>query len=192
MSAVLTPPPVRPVRFSRQQYFRLAELGFFDGKRVERVRGEVVEMSPTDWSHVVACRRTGEALEKAFAAVGWVSRGDQPIALADSDPEPDVMAVAGRFEDYADHPTTALLIVEVAKTTLPRDTTTKVELYAEAGIPEYWVLDLVHRQLLVYRNPVIDPPDGTTYCTRLTFGEGDAVAPLAVPAASVRVADLLP
>jgi Uma2 family endonuclease len=190
MSAVLTPPPVRPVRFSRQQYFRLAALGFFDGKRVERVRGEVVEMSPTDWTHVVACRRTGEVLEAVFAGVGWVSRGDQPIALADSDPEPDVMAVAGRFEDYSDHPTTALLIVEVANTTLARDTTTKVELYAEAGIPEYWVLDLLNRRLLVYRDPIPGAPP--TYLTRLTFGAPDAVSPLAAPAASVRVADLLP
>lgn len=185
-------PPVRPFRYTRAQYFRLAELGFFDGKRVERVHGEVVEMSPTDWPHVVACRKTGEVLDKVFGGVGWVSRGDQPIALADSDPEPDVMAVAGRFEDYADHPTSALLIAEVANTTLARDTTTKVELYAEAGIPEYWVLDLVHRRLLVYRDPSDELIDGATYRTRLTFGEGDAVTPLAVTAASVRVADLLP
>ena len=195
MPATLTPPPepVRPVRFTRAEYYRLAALGFFDGKRVERVRGEVVEMSPTDWAHVVACRKTGELLDRAFTSIGWVSRRDQPIALADSDPEPDVMAVAGRFEHYTDHPTTALLVVEVANTTLARDLTTKAKLYAEAGIPEYWVLDLVNRWLHVFRDPGPLPAGpGSVYGSRVEHGSADAVTPLAAPAASVRVADLLP
>jgi Uma2 family endonuclease len=195
MSAVLTPPPdpVRPVRFSRAEYYRLAALGFFDGKRVERVRGEVVEMSPTDWAHAVACRKTGEALDRAFTGIAWVSRGDQPIALADSDPEPDVMAVAGRFEDHTDHPTTALLVVDVADTTLARDLTTKAVLYAEAGIPEYWVLDLVNRRLHVFRDPGPLPAGpGSAYGSRVEYGPADSVCPLAAPAAAVGVADLLP
>lgn len=193
MSATLTP-PARPIRFSREDYFRLAAIGFFEGKRVERIRGEVVEMSPTDWAHVVGCRKTGEVLEAVFAGVGWVSRGDQPIALADSDPEPDVLVAPGRFEDYTDHPTAALLIVEVANTTLQRDLTTKAELYAENGIPEYWVLDLDHRQLHVFRNPNPLPAGlgAAAYRTHLTLGATDSVSPIAVPAAAVRVADLLP
>lgn len=194
MSAVLTPPPVRPIRFTREDNIRLAELGFFEGKRVERIRGEVVEMSPNDWAHVVGCRKTGEVLEAVFAGVGWVSRGDQPIALADSDPEPDVLVAPGRFEDYTDHPTTSLLVVEVANTTLHRDLTAKAELYAENSIPEYWVLDLDHRQLHVFRNPSPLPVGlgAAAYRTHLTLGAADTVSPLAAPAASGRVADLVP
>ena len=74
------------------------------------------------------------------------------------------------------------------------DTTTKAELYATAGIPDYWVIDLENRQLLVYRDPVPLPAGlgATAYPTHLTFGPNDCVSPLAVPTASVKVADLLP
>jgi Uma2 family endonuclease len=189
-----TPPAARPFRFTRAQYFRLAELGFFAGKRVERIRGEIVETSPINWPHVVGCRKTGHALEVAFAGVGWVSRYEQSISLADSDPEPDVMVVAGRFEDYSDHPTTALLIVEVSDTTLDHDVTVKAEVYAEAGLPEYWVLDLNARQLIVFRDPapLAAGLGATAYATRLTLNPADTVSPLAAPGATITVGDLLP
>jgi Uma2 family endonuclease len=114
--------------------------------------------------------------------------------LTDSEPEPDVAAYPGRFEDYTDHPTTALLIVEVADTTLSRDTTTKAEVYAEAGIADYWVLDLVGRELLVFRDPEPQPVGlgANAYRTRVTFGPNDTVTPLAAPGSPVKVADLLP
>jgi Uma2 family endonuclease len=183
----------RRFRFSREQYHRLGELGFFDGKRVERIRGEIVEMSPKNWPHVVACRKTAEVLEQAFAGLGWVSRQD-PISLPDSDPEPDVAVLAGRFEDYSDHPTAALLVAEVADTTLFDDTTTMAEVYAEAGIADYWVLDLNGRQLVVFRDPQPLPAGlgATAYQTRLTLGPADRVSPLAAPGASILVGDLLP
>jgi Uma2 family endonuclease len=191
MTAKRTPPG--PFRFSREQYFRLGELGFFHGKRVERIHGEIVEMSPIGWPHVVSTTKTSRLLEKLFAGIGWINQGN-PIPTEDSDPQPDVMAVPGCIEDYTDHPTTALLIVEVADTTLSRDTTVKAELYATANVPEYWVIDLEHRLLLVYRDP--EPlPEGlgaTAYRTRLTLTESDVVTPIAVPTASVKVAELLP
>jgi Uma2 family endonuclease len=182
----------RPFRFSREQYYRLGELGFFDGKRVERIHGEIVELSPIGWPHIVACRKTAELLEELFAGVAWVSRNEQPIALADSDPQPDVLVVPGRFENYSNHPTTAWLVVEVSDTTLTRDTTIKVEMYAAAGIADYWVLDLNHRELLVFRDPATRPDGAAEYRTRLAFDSSQSVSPLAAPAASVRVADLLP
>jgi Fe2+ transport system protein FeoA len=61
----------RPFRFTRGQYHRLGELGFFNGKRVELIRGEIIEMSPKNWPHVVGCRKTGYALERTFAGIGW-------------------------------------------------------------------------------------------------------------------------
>ena len=197
MSAVLTPPPQtfagRRFRFTREQYYRLGELGFFDGKRVERIRGEIVEMSPKNWPHVVASRKAAEVLERAFAGIGWVSR-QEPISLPDSDAEPDVAVLPGRFEDYSDHPTTALLVVEVSDTTLFDDTTTMAEMYAEAGIAEYWVLDLNGRQLIVFRDsqPLPTVLGATAYRQRQTLDPTDRVSPLAAPNASVLVGDLLP
>jgi Uma2 family endonuclease len=183
----------RPWRWTRDDYYRLGELGFFHGKRVELLFGEIVEMSPIGWPHVVACRKIAGLLEGIFAGLGWVSRGE-PLDLKHSDPQPDVAIIPGRFEDYASHPTTAVLIVEVADSTLATDTTTKAELYATAGVPDYWVLDLNGRQLQVFRDPEPLPVGlgATAYRTRLVFTPADRVSPLAVPDASLLVADLLP
>ena len=197
MSAVIAPNPklagVRPFHWSRDEYYRLGELGFFDGRRVERINGEIVEMSPKGWPHVVGCRKAAEVMEKLFAGVGWVSR-QEPLALADSDPEPDVSVLPGRFDDYAGHPQTASLVIEVADTTLDYDTTTKAELYATASVPDYWVLDVVGRRLLVFRDPAPLPAGlgATAYRTHLTLGPTDSIAPLAAPNSAVKVADLLP
>ncbi len=190
------PVPRRPFRFTREQYYELGELGFFSGTRVERIRGEIIEMSPINWPHVVGCRKTAVLLEQVFAGIAWVSRNEQPLSLTDSDPQPDVMVVAGRFEDYSGHPTTALLVVEVADATLSYDLTTMAKLYATASVPEYWVLDVENRQLHVFRDPqaIPLPPDlaATAYRTHLTLAFTDHVSPLAAPNASILVSDLLP
>jgi Uma2 family endonuclease len=185
--------PDRPFRFTREQYYEMGKLGYFDGKRVELIFGEVVEMSPINWPHVVGCRKTAELMEQVFAGVAWVGRAD-PINLTHSDPQPDVAVFAGKFEDYTDHPTTALLIVEVADTTLATDTTVKAELYATAGIADYWVLDVENRQLHVFRDPESLPAGlgATAYRTHLTLNPTDRVSPIAAPSASILVSDLLP
>ena len=112
-----------------------------------------------------------------------------------SDPGPDLAVVPGSIRDYATRtPTTAVLVVEVADSSLALDTTTKAELYATAGVPDYWVIDLENRRLLIFRDPAPLPAGlgATAYRTHHTYGPGDAVAPLAAPGAAVRVADLLP
>lgn len=200
MSAIAIPTPLpttappggaRPWKWTREQYYKLGELGFFDGKRVELIRGEIIEMSPPGWPHTVATRKTADLLRAIFAGLGWVNE-QSPLPTEDSDPEPDVAAYPGKLEDYTDHPTSALLVVEVSDATLDRDMTTKVELYAEAGHPEYWVVDLVNLRLHVFRDPRAIPAGGHTYHYRKSFGPADTVAPLAVPTASVKIADLLP
>ena len=193
MTAKAPTRPDRPFRFTREQYYEMGRLGYFDDKRVELIFGEVVEMSPINWRHVVGCRKTAESLERVFAGVAWINRAE-PIDLTHSDPQPDVAVIPGRFEDYTTHPTTALLIVEVADATLSNDLTTKAELYATAGIADYWVLDIDNRQLHVFRDPQPLPVGlgVTAYRTHLTLGPTDHVAPLAAPTASVLVSDLLP
>ncbi len=94
----------------------------------------------------------------------------------------------GETEDFAErHPTTAVLIVEVSDTTLRFDMGSKASLYAEAGIEEYWVLDVVNRQLVAFRNPI----DGD-YAERREYEPGASLAPLSAPEAMIAVAELLP
>ena len=148
-------------------------------------------MSPQGWPHVLAKSNVADALRAAFAGVAWVSE-QSPFPTAGSDPEPDVSVVPGQKRTYMDHPTLSLLIVEVADTTLDRDTTVKAEMYATAGIADYWVLDVVGRQLIVFRNPTPIPDGGAAYRDKTTLGPADRVSPLAAPNASILVGDLLP
>lgn len=198
-----TPPPNDPGprrwKWTREDYYRLGELGFFDGKRVELIHGEVVEMSPINIAHANCVGFVTDALTPLFA-VGHHVRVQQPFwvpgAEPGCEPQPDVSVIPGARRDYTDHPTVAALLVEVADTTFFYDTTTKAELYATAGVPEYWVLDLSNRQLHVFRDPAPLPLPtdlaATAYKTHLTFNLTDSVSPLAAASASIRVADLLP
>jgi Uma2 family endonuclease len=120
-------------------------------------------------------------------------REEKPLAIAlDSEPEPDVAVVAGAPRDYrVTHPATALLVVEVAETSLGYDRKTKGPLYARAGIPEYWIVNLLDGALEVYREPA-EMPDGWIYRLIQRFEAADTVAPLMAPEAVVAVADLMP
>lgn len=88
----------------------------------------------------------------------------------------------------------ALLVVEVSDTTLDFDRSKKASLYAQAGIPEFWIVDLSERKLEVYREPATDAtqPSGHGYASVKVLGSRESMAPLAVPQAQVSVADLLP
>jgi Uma2 family endonuclease len=195
--APTTPPPAtvgpRPWKWSREDYDRLGELGLFDGRRVQLIFGEIIEMGKQGWPHAAALLRLVEVMRRVFASGFWVSE-QKPFPIRGSEPEPDLAIIPGRFEDYTDHPTVAVLLIEVADSSLFLDTTTKAELYATAGVREYWVIDLENRQLLVFRDPeaLSAGLGATAYHTHLTFGPTDSVSPLAAPQASVKVADLLP
>ena len=198
MSALLTPPRPAPAahtparwKWSRADYYRLGECGFFHPKRVELIRGEILEMSPMGGPHAMSVLLVGDAVARAFGA-GHHAREEKTLSLPSGEPQPDVAVVRGAIRDYPDHPTTALLVVEVSDSTLYYDTTTKAELYAEAGIQDYWVLDLNARALSVFRGPRRLTPGGHSYQSETTFGPADSVSPLAAPGATIRVADLLP
>jgi Uma2 family endonuclease len=180
-------------KWSREDYYKLGELGLFRGRRVQLVFGEIVEMSPMGWQHALATSKTGDLLRLVFTPGFWVNE-QRPFRAAGSEPEPDVAVIPGAKSDYTDHPDRATLLVEVADTTLTFDTTTKAELYATAGVPEYWVVDVIARQLHVFRDPVPLPAGlgATAYRTHLALGQTDIVSPLAIPSATVAVADLLP
>ncbi len=144
-------------------------------------------------THVIAVSLTAKAVATAFGEGFWV-RTQAPLNLGKHDePEPDVAVVAGSERDYlgSDNRATALLVIEVSDTTLAFDRGRKARRYARAGITDYWIVNLPDRRLEVYRDP---KRQGATYGfgTLAVFGEGEAVTPVAAPAHSVRVADLLP
>jgi Uma2 family endonuclease len=147
-------------------------------------------MSPQLSQHATAYRLTQEALRVAFPpSEGYEIRGQLPLALGESsEPEPDLAVVTGTIRDFRDcHPTTALLVVEVADSTLLHDRKRKIPLYARFGIPEAWLLNLTRKVLEVHRDPV----DGV-YQTRMILRAGNTVSPRACPETSIAVADLLP
>lgn len=194
------PPPAlaplpRPVYWTAEEFHALWDSGFFRGtRRVILVDGEMIEMPQPDPLHDIGLTATYEFLRAAFA-VGHYVRNQQGFSAGrDTDPGPDLAVVRGSFRDYTTHPRTAVLIVEVANTSLAYDRREKMHMYAAAGVTEYWVLDVIGRQLLVFRDPVADPtaPRGHRYATTLTFGPADTISPQAAPQAAVTVAALLP
>jgi len=163
-----------PHHWTREQYEQMIEAGILDeDDHVELIEGEIVTMSPRKGPHSTAVMLLLDALRAAYPK-GFIVRPQLPLALdPDSEPEPDIAVVSGQPRDYRDaHPTTAILLVEVADTTLAQDRTQKVRLYARHGIPEYWILNVVDECLEVYRNPA-----GDTYQTKITLRRGDTVAP---------------
>ncbi len=133
-------------------------------------------------------------LKQVFAIGFWV-RVQLGIDLAlDTDPIPDIAVVTGSPRDYVQHPRTAVLIVEVSETSLAYDTGDKASLYAAAQIADYWVIDVVNRQLRVFRDPKPDPsqPYGFGFAQVTDHPPTAKVSPLAAPQASITVADLLP
>lgn len=118
-----------------------------------------------------------------------------PIALDDdSAPEPDVALVRGVRGDYREaHPARPALVVEVADTSLAFDRWHKSSLYARGGVEDYWIVDLIDLALEVHRDPVVDPamPYGWRYRTIQRLVAPATVAPLALPAAQIAIADLL-
>jgi Uma2 family endonuclease len=178
-------------RWTRAEYHRLGEEGWFDDQRTELIAGEIFVMSPQSSPHYRAICKVVDALEEAFGEGFWV-RGQGPLALDDdTEPEPDVSVVEGSYEDYDEHPTRALLVVEVSLTSLVLDRGTKAELYARAGIPEYWVINIGERQVEVFRDP--GEVRGTWQYTSNTIVSVDReISPLATSGKAVAAASLLP
>ena len=171
----------------------MGEMGWFNGQRVELIEGRIVEMPPQKEDHYATILRVQDALRNVFPA-GHVVRPQGPLAFGTrSEPEPDIAVVKGEVRDFVDHPTTAVLVVEVSGTTLRFDRR-KGGLYARANVPEYWIINLGDREIEVRREPMADDtkPFGHAYRTTVTFKGGDLISPLAVPAANIAVSDLLP
>lgn len=156
--------------------------------RVELIEGEILLMSPDKSRHAATVEIVADVLRRAFGARSSV-RVQHPIALgARSEPEPDVAVVVGSPRDYVDaHPATALLVVEVADTSLAFDRTAKAAMYAAAGLPDYWIVNLVDRCVEVHREP-----SAAGYVMITAHAGDETLIALGAPTASIRVSELLP
>lgn len=192
----MTTYPIRTRRWTRAEYERLIELGVFQpGEAIELIGGELMVAEPQGAAHYTAIQKTARALE-AVVGPGWTVRTQGPVGLDnDSEPEPDVALVSGTVDDYRHaHPSRPVLVVEVAESSLDTDRERKGSLYARAGLPEYWVLNLEGRVLEVYRDPVPAPAAafGWRYAQCEVLDAFGRATPLVAPAASIPVAMLLP
>ncbi|MBD1870993.1 Uma2 family endonuclease [Cyanobacteria bacterium FACHB-471] len=162
-------------KWSIDDYHRMVEAGILQGRHVELLAGEIVEMSPETPIHYTTAKRGAKYLEELLSGKADV-RFNGPITLADSEPEPDIAIVQLPESTYSNrHPTPPDIfwVVEVAQTSLKKDLEIKSAIYAMAGILEYWVLDLSTKQVIVFRNP-----QAGRYVEVFAMGEG-VIAPRA-------------
>jgi Uma2 family endonuclease len=192
---VLTPPRTNVLRWTRDDFMRIHGQLTSHGRRVELIRGEIWDLGPMNTPHAACVSKSRRHLDTYFGS-GWDVRVQLPLDVSrDTMPFPDLLVVPFRHDYYGRaHPTPkdSGLLIEVADTTLDTDLTEKAELYATAGIHEYWILDVANRVLYVLRDPGTVAANGTAYRSQQQLGPDDSVAPLAAPHGSVKVSDLLP
>ncbi len=183
--------------WTSSEFYQMTEANLFDGRSVELIDGRVMEMGEPH-------RLYGRAINKAariFAQVfgeDYCVREQAPLNLDGLDhyqPKPAVAVVKGHPDDFADElPLHAKLVLEVSSATLRFDREKKASLFAEARIPDYWILNLSQRQLEVFRRPVADATAAFwfSYAEKYVFKEGESVALRDKPDAIIQVADLIP
>jgi Uma2 family endonuclease len=191
MSSVATMPAVQPqtYRFSVEQYIKLGEAGIFQPEdRVELLDGEILVMSPIGLRHVWALTWINESFGDRHRRRYAVSPGN-PVFLHDySEPQPDLMLVprAGR-KLHKSRAEEVFLLVEVSDSSLAFDLSRKRKAYAEAGVREYWIVNLEEDVIDVFRQPMTG-----SYTVTLRFALGKSVSPLAFEDIVVPVAEIIP
>jgi len=176
--------------FTVADYYQMAEAGILRPEdRVELIDGEIIQVSPIGDRHAGNVNRLTHLFAASFSGRAVLSV-QNPIQLNNyTEPEPDIVLLKPRVDYYASKKVwahDALLIVEVADTTLRYDRDIKVPRYSAAGIPEVWIENLSDNELLVYRNPT-----GETYAVSITLHRGDSVSPVAFPDVVFRIEELL-
>lgn len=175
-------------RFTLDEYLRMGEMGILsEDDRVELIDGEIIEMSPIGDQHVEAVKRCTIAFAGLMVAGRAQVSVQNPLRVDEyNDPEPDLTLVEITSRG-APRPADVLLLIEVADSSLEHDRRRKLPLYARAGVPETWLLDLQGEALEVHREP---RSDGYALVRRCRSGE--RVSPLLLPDITIAVEDLLP
>jgi Uma2 family endonuclease len=142
-------------KWTLQNYHQMIEAGILDNRKVELLRGEIIEMSPEGGSHSFHSRETGEYLRQLLGNRAKISEA-HPITLRNnSEPEPDIAIVrtpASLYRDRHPQPDDIYWSIEISNSTLVKDLGLKKDIYAEAGIPKYWGMDLSRSVLVVFRD----------------------------------------
>lgn len=171
-------------KWSIDEYHRMIEAGILSDRKVELLQGEIIEMSPEGEPHAYCSDEAAEYLGKLLNERAKV-RQAKPITLpSESEPEPDISVVQRLKREYRAHhpyPENIFWVIEYANSSLEKDLETKSKIYAQAGILEYWVVNLRKFNLVVFR----DILDGE-YATKQTFTSG-IIQPLSFPDISVEV-----
>lgn len=179
-------------RFTVDDLERMVQTGILaEDDRVELIDGEIIEMTPAGSRHAACVRRLNAWLTPRLAGALVVSVQD-PLRLHETEktllPVPDFAILRPRADFYADsHPTAAdaLLVIEVADSSVLYDRNVKAQHYAGAGIPEYWLADLTRDEVTVHTRP-----EGGAYRHLQTAGRGAVVPTSALPQLGIRVDDI--
>ncbi|MGB3848676.1 MAG: Uma2 family endonuclease [Tunicatimonas sp.] len=175
--------------FTINEYHRMAEAGILhEDDRTELIHGEIIYMSPIGNYHAAVVRRLNTLLSPLVAPQAIVDV-QNPVKIGDhSEPEPDIKILPFREDYYAESgvtPQDVLLLIEVSDSTLRYDRNTKLPLYATAGIPEVWIVDVNKQQLEVHRQP-----NEERYQFMETLTRDDSVTATQLPL-NVRVRELI-
>jgi Uma2 family endonuclease len=175
-------------KWTIDEYHHMIEAGILDSRKVELLKGEIVEMSPEGEPHAYCSHEASDYLTNLLGKLATI-RQAKPITLPnDSEPEPDIAIVQRLGREYREHhpyPENIFWLIEYGNSSLEKDLEIKSKIYAEVGIPEYWVVNLKRSTLVVFREPL----DGE-YATKLTLTEG-TIQPLAFPDVLVSVAQII-
>ncbi len=181
--SLVAPDSIR--RISRIEYEQMVKAGILaEDERVELLRGVIVSMSPPSWNHDYTIEWLNERFVLALQGLHGVRPQLGFAADEWSLPQPD-LAVVRKDPTRREHPTDALLLVEVSLSSLRKDRKVKQVIYAENGVPEYWIVDVEARAIEVYTDPA---PGG--YRTKRVFHDGDVVRPALIPEIEIAVAEL--
>jgi len=187
----MSTPVMEPLGYSATAYFDLVARGLIDEyDHVELLEGLIVAAPPLEPLHASVMMAVDEALRCAVGSLASIRVQMPLVAGARSVPEPDVAVVPGKPVDYRDrHPESALLVVEVADSSLPQERLTKSRIYAAAGIPEYWIVNLRDRRLEIFTKPDVA---AKVYAETRPAGLDERVGLVAMAGAFVEVSSLFP
>jgi Uma2 family endonuclease len=170
-------------KWSVNDYHRMIESDILAERHVELLSGEIVEMTPESPFHTVYGEGLANYLRTRLHDRAWI-REARPITLADSEPEPDIAVVRLPWFGYSQHHPFSediFWLIEISDSTLNKDLNEKQSIYAQAGISEYWVIDVKGKKVIVFRQP-----EGSIYCVQLEYSHG-TICSLAFPDVEVPI-----
>ncbi|MGF1512555.1 MAG: Uma2 family endonuclease [Elainellaceae cyanobacterium] len=180
---------ITTARWTLSDYHQMIEADILTGRSVELLNGEIIEMSPEGPEHAQLSTDAADYLRSVLRQHALI-RDAKPITLSSSgsEPEPDIAVVQPLRDLYRTrhpYPENIFWLIEYANTSLEKDLDQKRSAYASANIPEYWVVNLKQRELVVLRNPA-----GGGYQVEETLSDG-IIYPLAFPKVAIAVKQLL-